>query len=375
MRTILIDDEHLALEFLAHQLKKFDTITIVGSFTDFNISQSHNLIEETDIVFLDIHMPGVDGLELADKILSINPSISIVFVTAYDTFAVQAFEINALDYILKPVKVERLQKTLDRIIEKKLPKKINQPISSELIIHVSHELTFELKEQTVSLDWRTKKARELFLYLLHHQDHSIHKAELVERFWPTNKTAFSQLYTTVYHIRKCLADYSDYIQIENKDDYYKLLLHNTKVDLLAWEEKMARLLPLNNINYEAVEETMRIYKHGYLQAYNYAWAEAERFRLEQLWLDYALAIANWYKDNDGLQNAVSWFHRIVNIRSDHEIAHFSLLKLYSQLNESNLVEKQYAMLSAICIDMEISINDDIRKWYERWQKSNTAPSS
>lgn len=370
MQAILIDDEYLALEYLTHQLNKFSIINIIGSFTDFDINQSRNLIEEADIVFLDIHMPDVNGLDLADKILAINPSISIVFATSYDTFAVKAFEINALDYLLKPVKFERLQNTINRVIEEKSSKKMNEPISAELIINVSHDLTFELNQQTIPISWRTKKVRELFLYLLHHQGQSIHKAELVELFWPTNKTAFSQLYTTVYHIRKSLAEYSDHIEIENKDDYYRLLTTNTTVDLFKWEERMAQLLPLTNANYEEFEETMKLYKHAYLQAYNYVWAEAKKFRLEQLWLDYALTIANWYEDHGDPKNAINWFHRITNTKPDHEMAHFSLLKLYDQLNEHHLVKEQYAVLSDACRDIGIQINKDIRKWFKGWQKSN-----
>ena len=69
-----------------------------------------------DIVFLDIQIPEINGIELAEQLLEMKPKLSIVFVTAYDNFAIKAFELNALDYILKmPVRKERLLNTVERI--------------------------------------------------------------------------------------------------------------------------------------------------------------------------------------------------------------------------------------------------------------------
>ncbi|WP_182201149.1 response regulator [Paraliobacillus salinarum] len=371
MQAILVDDEHLALDLLSHQLKKFTTVNIIGCFTEFDVTQSAELLQNTNIVFLDIDMPNNNGLDLAEKITAINPSISIVFVTAYDEFAIKAFELDALDYLLKPIKADRLKKTIDRIFQNESKRKMEAPTEEELIINVSHELSFELSQQTISIKWRTKKSRELLLYLLHHRGKSIHKAELVELFWPESKDPFAQLYTTIYHIRKSLAEFKNYIQIDNKNDYYQLLLTNTKVDLFEWEKRMKQLLPLTNENSDTFEKTMKLYKHAYLETYNYVWAESDRFRLEQLWLNYAWNIAMWYQEKGKIHNAITWLQRIVNTKSDHEMAHFSLLKLYSQLKEINLVKTQYNTFTTICADMGIKVSDEIRQWYSEWEKENT----
>lgn len=70
---------------------------------------------KVDVVFLDIEMPGLNGIELAEKITEMNPNSSIVFVTAFDHFAIKAFELNSLDYLLKPIQFERIQSTTKRL--------------------------------------------------------------------------------------------------------------------------------------------------------------------------------------------------------------------------------------------------------------------
>src|SRR5690554_2962338 len=102
VKAVLIDDEPLALGFLERQLKKISDISIVHKFVNFNLSKDAAILEDIDVVFLDIEMPEINGLELAEKILEIEPTIIIVFVTAFSEYAVQAFELNTLDYIVKP---------------------------------------------------------------------------------------------------------------------------------------------------------------------------------------------------------------------------------------------------------------------------------
>src|SRR5690625_3250858 len=140
MRIILVDDEPLALELLELQIKKIKNAEIV-KFTHLDIDKHVDVIKDADLVFLDIEMPGENGLELAGHILEVNPSLEIVFITAFNEYAVQAFELNALDYIMKPVQLERLEKTFERLDINNTPKEL--PFSSSLHINVCGELTFE----------------------------------------------------------------------------------------------------------------------------------------------------------------------------------------------------------------------------------------
>jgi two-component system response regulator LytT len=113
--AVLVDDEKLAREELSYLLKDFGDIEIVGSGeTGFDAMR---LIEnlEPDIVFLDVQMPGLDGLGVIRKMRERDiPQPYFILATAYDQYAVEAFRLEALDYLLKPVEKERLSETLER---------------------------------------------------------------------------------------------------------------------------------------------------------------------------------------------------------------------------------------------------------------------
>ena len=114
LKTLIVDDESLARRGLAHRLKNIADIEIVGEAR--NGREALDLItkKNPDLVFLDIQMPGMSGFEVVQQ-LELESMPVILFLTAYDEFAVQAFEVNALDYILKPIDEERLHQVLDKV--------------------------------------------------------------------------------------------------------------------------------------------------------------------------------------------------------------------------------------------------------------------
>ena len=113
LRVVLADDERPARRFLINLLNTFPDVEIVGEAT--NGTEAIDLIEthKPDLALLDLNMPEAGGLDVA-RLVKAGATPSIAFVTAYDEFAVQAFELNAIDYLLKPVERERLATTLER---------------------------------------------------------------------------------------------------------------------------------------------------------------------------------------------------------------------------------------------------------------------
>ena len=114
MRTIIVDDERLAREELKGLLAEYKEIEIIGEYK--NTIEAREAIEKEspDLVFMDIQMPGETGLQLLETIS--NPPRT-VFVTAYDEYAIKAFELNAYDYLMKPIDPERLAEVHKRLIE------------------------------------------------------------------------------------------------------------------------------------------------------------------------------------------------------------------------------------------------------------------
>jgi len=118
LRVVLVDDEKLYLDELSFILSKNSGMEIIGKYLDPLLALEFIKKAKPEIVFLDIVMPGIDGFTLAEEICKLDFSVSIIFSTVLDKYAIRAFEMNAIDYLLKPFSEKRLEITMDKINEK-----------------------------------------------------------------------------------------------------------------------------------------------------------------------------------------------------------------------------------------------------------------
>lgn len=125
LSAIIVDDEPLALEGLKLRLEKIPEINVIAEAMDGDkaITLCHELCP--DVLFLDLHLPGLNGIEVVQTLQSdIMPMI--VFVSAYGEYAIDAFELNAIDYVLKPANLSRLRTTVERLIKNHTPENTNK---------------------------------------------------------------------------------------------------------------------------------------------------------------------------------------------------------------------------------------------------------
>lgn len=111
-RCIIVDDHEIDRLTVAHYAKYFPELKIVKSFSNSKEAEMFLEKEKIDVVFLDIDMPGISGIELRKKIMNIP---ACIFITSHPTYAVESFELEALDYIIKPLKIDRFAKTVEKI--------------------------------------------------------------------------------------------------------------------------------------------------------------------------------------------------------------------------------------------------------------------
>ncbi|KIO75476.1 LytR family transcriptional regulator [Pedobacter lusitanus] len=119
IRTILIDDEPLARDVVKHYLKNFPEIEIIAECNDGFEGLKAIAAFRPDFIFLDIQMPKINGFEMLELVES---PPAVIFTTAFDEYAIKAFEVNAVDYLLKPIEQERFEQAMQR-----LPLKLKQP--------------------------------------------------------------------------------------------------------------------------------------------------------------------------------------------------------------------------------------------------------
>lgn len=145
IRTILVDDEPLAIQGLEHRLQAHEEVEVVDSCTNGREAIRSVKTHKPDLVFLDIQMPGFDGFSVVQGLMDVEPPL-FVFVTAYSDHAIRAFEAQAVDYLMKPVEEDRLADTLARVRERLSEKSNSEEIAKlrEVLAEVAPEAAEEL---------------------------------------------------------------------------------------------------------------------------------------------------------------------------------------------------------------------------------------
>ncbi len=116
MKVVIIDDEKAMHLIIRRMLAKVNEVEIVGTFQETSTAFSYVINHEVDLICIDISMPRESGLDFAKRLRANGHLMRLIFVTSYTEFAPSAFDVNAYDYILKPIRSERLVRTVQRAI-------------------------------------------------------------------------------------------------------------------------------------------------------------------------------------------------------------------------------------------------------------------
>ncbi|OMF28767.1 response regulator [Paenibacillus sp. FSL H8-0259] len=303
MKAILIDDEKPALQHLERLLLKDGRLEITGKYTSARRGLEHLEQEKADIVFLDIGMPEMNGLEAGEYIAGLDRSTRIVYITAYSEYAIEAFELNAADYLLKPVTSQRLSKTLERLevrIEQNEAsvETLPEPAAAvkQLSILCFKRLEFmDSTEPGRKMQWRTSKAQEVFALLLHNRGQWILKDTIVDWVWPDfqPEKAVTNLHTTVYHIRKLLKAWDMDVQVEFSQERYRLTKENVLLDLEEFEQGYCSTSVESEEEWARREAVLSLYRGDYLEEHHYDWAETRRKELQVRFIRMSLHSAEY----------------------------------------------------------------------------------
>ncbi|MFD0590695.1 response regulator [Paenibacillus sp. GCM10027627] len=382
MKVMIVDDERLALAHLERVLQSVMETELAPGGLDITAFQSaEEALDQLDrvkpeAVFLDIHMPEISGLQAANLIQEKYPDTEIVFVTAYDEYAVNAFELNAMDYLLKPYTAERVAKTVRRIGERRRHlAAVDKSDLSQDEQRICGFGTIRFQRGGGSLDipkWRTAKAQELFAYLLHRRGEVVLKSTIMEMLAPglESKRAMTQLYTVIYQVRQCIRQSGMEITIHNAgiQEGYILQLGNVKFDAEQWESDLLTWGRRYPEGAAELERVLELYEGDYFQDCDYIWAEQERERLRQLWLQHGRKLAARYLEQNRLGQALRMYERIHRMDPYHEEEGVILLQLYDQLGHSDKVASHYGQLRHIFEkELGLSIPAETEKWYWSWR--------
>lgn len=348
MKAFVVDDEELACKQLKKMLRETGVFQSIYSFTDPEQAHDEAAKQKPDVVFLDIEMPEINGIELAEALQADDENIQVVFTTAYDEFAIKAFELNAIDYLLKPMLKPRLEKAVDRLLKNlQTIKPDEQPKVEQYGIECFDSLKFYKIENGVKtyipVKWRTSRARELYAYLLKEHDRFVSKETLIDLLWPGVDTAkgTTQLYTTIYQIRKLMEKLPINHHIIKNDIGYSLTLTGIAIDVEQWEEDLVQLPKLERSSYKKYIQLFKTYKNHYFEEYGYLWAEPERVRLSQIWLEHAYQLIEFLIQQSNKAEAMDICQQIARIEPDDERTMKTIIKLYNEMGNVDGAIRMY----------------------------------
>ncbi|MBO9600188.1 MAG: response regulator, partial [Cohnella sp.] len=210
MRAIVIDDEWLVVEQIERMLANAG-VEVLGRCVNPHEAIGMAKALQPDVLFLDIEMPELSGLEIAERVYADRLDMEVVFITAYNQYALDAFRVNALDYLLKPVMEEDLRRSLERVGIRRQNRggiaDSGGPRSGTVSLFGKFALQLDGDPEPVR--WVTSKCAELLAYmLLQPREKEVSKWELIEALWPAQDTekAGINLRSTVSRINKTLRD-------------------------------------------------------------------------------------------------------------------------------------------------------------------------
>lgn len=300
MKAVIVDDEYYALEGLRMELEDIEGIEVAGMYED-----GQKMLEEIgginpDILFLDIEMPKMNGFELLEKLLETGAAPDIVFVTAYSHYAVKAFEINAIDYIVKPVTRNRLLKTLTRI----KPETI-QANKQKIKINCFRHFSILAGGKEINSGWRTRKAEELIAYLLCEKGKFVAKEKIAEALWPEldGEKSVSNLYLAYYYIKKQENTKGIKIPIESARGKMRIRLEELDSDLISFDSivKASSDLNLNIPDRIALMETaLELYQGALLEDGYYSWVADLQQHFEIAYAELLKVLINYYKKESNI---------------------------------------------------------------------------
>jgi two-component system LytT family response regulator len=275
IRIAAVDDEMHALEMFERIALKIKDIELCGLFETGEQLLDYLKLHSLDAVFLDIEMPGISGLQLSEKVLDLDENIDIIFATAFNQYAVEAFELQAMDYIMKPLSEERFAKTVARLLKtKRIDKRPNKPF-------IQCFGDFEVFINGEAMPWKNSKAKEILAFLIHKNGVPVNWEKITDAVWPNYdaEKAQTNFHATTYLLRKRLAESGISNILENSRGNYRVVIEEVTCDLYKLKELSGGKKIKGK---EALLLLEQLSQRGYMEANGYDWAYPKAAELEEM---------------------------------------------------------------------------------------------
>lgn len=353
MNVILIDDEPAMHLIVKKMLAGMEGVGLLEAFSDTASAYAYLQQHEVDLILLDISLPKENGLKFAARLRAENRLMPIVFMTSHKEHALEAFDVYAFDYLVKPIVRERLQRTI-RLVEQSsvraaaLPFSAPDPItesSSALRIRVLGGI--ELRGSgDIRAKWRSRKSAELFVYLLMHRGRFCSRSRLIEDVFGgmPQKNAEIYLNTTAYQLRKLLEAVGRKQMLRSDSQHYALeFAPGDDIDLYRFEDGCRELLLLSGpVDLRRALELEELYAGSLFGERDFTWAVAYREQCIQLYASLSRRLGEELLHRGQAGEAIRLFTRLIAQNDLDEAPRLLLLEALAMHNDRPGLMRQYA---------------------------------
>lgn len=337
IRAIIVDDERAVVGHLSDLLEESGVVEIAGAYT--NPLEALKALEArkdspVHVAFLDIEMPGMHGMELANRVMDVSGDTRVVFVTAYSEYAIEAFELNATDYVMKPVSMERLHITLDRIVSMRSSTDGGTGLSVKCFGKFR-----VLNEQGEPIKWRTNKTEELF----DRNGKEVGKAKLIDELWSglDVKRALTHFNTSLYNLRKVLRELGLSHLLCCTDGMYRLDTDAIGSDFHRFEHCISHWEHIGEDSLSRFEEAIDQCEEGYMELNYYEWAEDKRRQLDIKYTELVERVVAYCRSRHMPHKALELLKKGLMRDAFHPRLNREAMELYIELNDPYAAWKHY----------------------------------
>ncbi|MGG1664314.1 response regulator [Brevibacillus sp. NRS-1366] len=382
LRAITIDDEEPNHILLKRAIEQNGQLEVIKQYTHPEIALEQIREMKPDVAFVDIEMPDMNGLELAEKILAIDGHIQIIFVTAYSQYAIEAFKVNALDYILKPIDSQEMSRVVHKILNYR---SLQRPESAKETHEITHKGKilclgeFEVYGQhsKQKVQWMTAKVEELLAYLVIYAGKPVDKWKLCDLLWPSldPEKATTNLHTSIYRLKKTISSKQVPIQIKSSKNGYWVELMECLLDVQEFERRYADLekcnqKPSSENEMALLMEAEKYFRGELFENKAYLWSAAHGEAINQMYIRLVYRLVDSFFQTQSFEKGLEQLKKLLRFFPYEEKACILVMDIYEHQKDKPALMRQYQQYSQYLLkELGCKPSQTIEKQYEKLIKS------